>query len=85
MKNYLLSSRWARCLKMPRQLVNRKEEGKRIVQISGAVTMINESNYLVRSISGNNTYTVIATKSGWVCSCPDHASRGVMCKPSICS
>jgi hypothetical protein len=55
MKNYLLSSRCARCLKMPRRLVNREEQGRLIAQTSGAITMINESNYSVRSKSGYNT------------------------------
>ena len=58
MKNYLLSSRCARqLLKMPRQFVNREELGRLIAQTSGAISMINESNYGVRSKSGFNTYT----------------------------
>ena len=65
---------------MPRQLVNREEKGKRIAQTSGAILMINESNYMVRSKSGDNTYTVIATESGWVCSCPDYARHNAKCK-----
>jgi AICAR transformylase/IMP cyclohydrolase PurH len=40
-----------RCLKMPRQLVNREELGKLIAQTSGTITMISESNYNVRSKS----------------------------------
>jgi len=39
-------------------------------QTGGTISMINESNYRVRSTSGHNTYTVIATQSGWICSCP---------------
>ena len=65
---------------MPRQLVNREELGRRIAQTIGAISMINDSNYIVRSTSGANTYTVNATKSGWVCSCPDYASRNANCK-----
>ncbi|HEY7079694.1 MAG TPA: hypothetical protein VH500_08335 [Nitrososphaeraceae archaeon] len=34
---------------------NREELGKVIAQTSGAISMINESNYLIRSISGDNT------------------------------
>ena len=30
---------------MSRQLVNREEQGKLIAQTSGAISMINESNY----------------------------------------
>jgi hypothetical protein len=57
-------------LKMSRKLVDREEEGKQIAQTSGAISMINESNYIVRSTSNNNTYSVTVTKSDWTCSCP---------------
>ena len=76
----VLSSRSARCLKMPRQLVNRGELGKLIAQTSGAILMINESNYRVRSKSGLNTYTVTASQSEWICSCPDYARHNTKCK-----
>ena len=79
-KNYLLSSRCARCLKMSRRLVNREKLGKLIAQTSGTITMIDDSHYGVRSKSGFNTYTVIATNSGWACSCPDYARYDVKCK-----
>ena len=80
MKNYPLSSRCARCLAMPKQPVNREEIGKLIAETSGAISVINESNYIVRSTSGNNTYSVTATKSGWTCSCPDYARYNAKCK-----
>lgn len=51
---------------MPRRLVNREEEGKLIAQTSGAISMFNESSYRVRSKSGYNNYTVIATEYGWI-------------------
>ncbi|HEY7572565.1 MAG TPA: hypothetical protein VH796_14455 [Nitrososphaeraceae archaeon] len=41
--------------------------------------MINESNYIVKSTSGYNTYTVTATKSEWTCSCPDYARHNAKC------
>ena len=65
---------------MPRRLVNREEQGKLLARTSGAISMINESNYMVRSKSGDNTYAVIATESGWVCSCPDYARHNAKCK-----
>jgi hypothetical protein len=65
---------------MPRELVNRKDLGKLIAQTSGAISMINELNYIVRSASGDNTDTVIATESGWACSCPDYARYNAKCK-----
>ncbi len=65
---------------MPRQLVNREEQGKLIARTSDAIMMINESNYIVRSKSGYDTYNVNVTQSEWVCSCPDHACRDLKCK-----
>jgi hypothetical protein len=65
---------------MTRQLVNREERGKMIAQTNGAILMINDSHYTVKSKSGNNTYTVTATKSGWVCSCPDYARHNAKYK-----
>ena len=73
MRNYLLSSRCARCLMMSKRSVNREELGKLIAQTSGAITMIDDSHYDVRSMSSDNTYAVTATQSGWICSCPDYA------------
>lgn len=70
----------ARFAKMPRRLVNREEQWKLIVQTSGAISIINESNYIDKSTSDNNTYTISATKSGWVCSCPDYARYNSKCK-----
>jgi hypothetical protein len=69
-----------RRIKMPVQPVNREELGKLVAQTSGAISMINESDYIVRSQPGDNTYTVTATQSGWICSCPDYASRNAKCK-----
>ena len=81
MRNYIQSSRCARqLLKMSRKFVNRKEEGKRIAQISGAVIKIDDSHYGVRSKSGDNTYTITADQSGWMCSCPDYARHNAKCK-----
>jgi hypothetical protein len=65
---------------MPRQLVNREELGRSIAQTIGAVTMIDDSHYGVRSKSGDNTYNITATQSGWVCSCPDYARHNAKCK-----
>jgi len=51
---------------MPRQLVNREELGRLIAQTSGAISMINDSNYKVKSKSSDNTYTVTAIQSEWI-------------------
>lgn len=36
--------------------------------------------YTVRSQSGNGVYELMSTEQGWLCSCPDHMYRGVVCK-----
>ena len=80
-RNLLLGEKCAhQLLKMPRKLANREEQGRLIARSSGAVTMINQSNYSVRSITGYNTYIVYATQSGWACSCPDYARYNTKCK-----
>jgi hypothetical protein len=53
---------------MPRQLVNREELGKLIAHTNGAITMIDDSHYDVRSASGDKTYTITAAQTAWVCS-----------------
>ena len=66
---------------MPRRLV--KSGRARLIdgpKKSGAVAMINESNYNVRPNSGYSSYVVNATKSGWACSCPDYARHNTNCK-----
>ena len=65
---------------MPRQLVNREEQGKLIAKTSGAVLMTDDSHYGVRSASRDNTYTITATNSTWTSSCPDYARHNVKCK-----
>ena len=65
---------------MPRKLVNREEQGRLLAQTSGAVTMIDESHYGIRSKSSFNTYNVVATELGWVCSCRDYVCRNAKCK-----
>ncbi|HEY7078759.1 MAG TPA: SWIM zinc finger family protein [Nitrososphaeraceae archaeon] len=65
---------------MPRQLVHREELGKLIAKTSGAISKITDSNYIVKSTSGNKTYTVTETQSGWTCSCSDYARYNAKCK-----
>jgi hypothetical protein len=63
-----VQSKCARCVKMHRRLVNREKQGKLIAHTSGAISMINESKYIIKSKSGCNTYTVIATHTSSVIS-----------------
>ena len=55
-------------------LSNREEQGKLIAQTSGAISMIDDSHYGVRSKSDFNAYNVVATQSEWICSSPDYSS-----------
>ena len=82
MKNYLLSSRCARCLKMSKRLVNREELGKLIAQTSGAISMINESNYSVRSKSGELLIASLQLNHGGLVHV--QIMRAIMPSASIC-
>jgi len=57
----------------------RKDKGKAIAQVGG-VKRIDSDLYKVTSQSGNGTYDVRLTRSGWSCSCPDHFYREAKCK-----
>jgi hypothetical protein len=70
----------SKCAQLTRHFVNREEQAKPIAQTSKVISMINELNYAVISKSCYNTYTVHATQSGRVCSCPDHICRDIKCK-----
>lgn len=59
----------------------REERGKAIAE-SGFhnVKRFDENNYAVKSQSKEGFYSIAKTEIGWVCSCPDHKTRGVKCK-----
>lgn len=65
---------------MPRRLVNHEELGRLLAQTSGAISMIDDSHYGVRSKSGFNTYNVVATESEWLVHAPDYACYNAKCK-----
>jgi len=58
----------------------RQERGRAIAKAEGAVKRIDAYNYQVESQTGHGTYSLIAFKLGWLCSCPDFIFRGVKCK-----
>ena len=62
---------------MSKLLTKREELGK---LLQNNVKRIDDSNYKVKSSSGNEVYSILATTIGWICSCPDHMFRGVKCK-----
>lgn len=59
---------------------SRERRGKTIAKKRNQITRIEESSYMVNSQSSDKRYEVIATESGWTCSCPDHTYRRVCCK-----
>ena len=56
---------------------NRKKAGK---LLKNTVKRISDIIYQVKSITRNETYGIIKTPKGWVCSCPDYTFRGIKCK-----
>lgn len=61
-------------------MVNRQQFGHVISKTFRGVRRINQSQYFVKSQSGNGKYEVSLTKIGWLCSCADHKFRGIRCK-----
>ena len=58
----------------------RQNRGKEICMMQNAITKMNETDYIVKSQSGNGEYRVSQTFNGWVCSCPDDTYRAWTCK-----
>lgn len=59
----------------------REQKGKEIaLNPNVQITRLNDYTYHVRSQTTNREYDVIHTKSGWICTCPDHQFRKVCCK-----
>jgi putative transposase len=58
----------------------RQSRGNAIAQVESNVRRIDQNEYRVRSQSGSGEYIVLSTETGWNCSCPDFAFRGVKCK-----
>ena len=58
----------------------REERGRLIAGHIGNIRRIDDAHYEVKGQSIDGFYKVDHTEIGWVCSCPDHKSRGVKCK-----
>ncbi|CAE6488977.1 IS6 family transposase [Candidatus Nitrosotenuis uzonensis] len=58
----------------------RQIKGQEIANKQDAITRIDENHYTVKSQTVNLDYDVVATESGWKCTCPDHTYRKVCCK-----
>lgn len=58
----------------------REERGKAIAESFGNMRRIDDKHYEVKAQSQDGYYSVGLTDLGWICSCPDHKTRGVKCK-----
>ena len=59
---------------------SREIKGKEIAEKNNQIRRIDEFTYSVRSQTRHVNYSVVKTKTGFVCSCPDHKFRKVCCK-----
>jgi transposase-like protein len=58
----------------------RKERGMAIAQTENQVRRINAFSYVVKSQSNHGEYHVSKGVNGWMCECPDHLYRHLICK-----
>jgi len=58
----------------------REERGQEIANKGDQIQRVDENSYIVKSQSGNGVYEVLKSSIGWMCQCPDHIFRGVICK-----
>ncbi len=60
----------------------RESRGRAIAEKPNQIQRLDERFYKVASQSGNGMYDVVKKKdsSGWICDCPDHLHRQVICK-----
>lgn len=61
----------------------RQEKAQVIASTPNQISRIENGRYEVKSQSGNGAYEVLATESGWACSCPDSMYRNAHCKHII--
>jgi transposase-like protein len=58
----------------------RQERGRAIAQAQNQIKRIDASSYIVKSQSNHGEYHVSKGAEGWMCECPDHIYRRMMCK-----
>jgi transposase-like protein len=58
----------------------RKERGMTIAQAQNQIRRIDAFSYVVKSQSTNGEYHVSKGVNGWMCECPDHIYRHMICK-----
>jgi len=60
--------------------LTRKERGMAIAHAQNQIRRIDASAYIVKSQSNNGEYHVSKGVNGWMCECPDHVYRHMICK-----
>lgn len=58
----------------------RFRRGRDIVDKTNQIQELDKFQYKVKSQSTCGAYEVLSTEQGWICSCPDHRFRAVICK-----
>ena len=58
----------------------RQERGLAIAQAQNQVRRVDASTYVVKSQSNHGEYHVSKGADGWMCECPDHIYRHLVCK-----
>jgi transposase-like protein/predicted RNA-binding Zn-ribbon protein involved in translation (DUF1610 family) len=58
----------------------REMRGLAILAMGSQIKRLDASTYRVKSQSGNGWYLVVREGLEWICECPDHVNRKVICK-----
>jgi len=58
----------------------REVRGRQIAEKPNQIDRIDDAHYTVKSQSRDKLHDVVATESGWSCSCDDHQIRKTCCK-----
>lgn len=61
-------------------LESRMVRGYAIIAKGDKISEIGDNVFSVPSQSKNDNYLVVKTEGKWICTCPDHKYRGVVCK-----
>jgi len=60
---------------------DRMDAGRKIAENPNVqILRLDDHHYTVKSQTTNRKYDVIATESGFICTCPDHTFRKICCK-----
>lgn len=69
---------------MKQQYLTREERARNLLANPNThILRINDNHYQMKSLATNRIYNIISTESGWICECPDHIYRKVVCKHAL--